>query len=203
MRYKIAHLLFKTKRVVILDTKNYIEVHPGIMSPIFINIKTTLKDFKVRRRLASELAKRVSPKSICICGVESGGSYYAAAVADILKKPLVLYRKEPKKYGIEGSFVGLLPKIKDGLVTIIDDVLAKSMISTANNKALRERGYHSELVIIFSFLPKLVGPMAKIKISSLTDINALCKTGLQLGEFNKDDVKIIKKVCVRPNTGFI
>jgi orotate phosphoribosyltransferase len=199
MKYEIARLLFKTKEVVILDTKNYIEVQPGIMSPMIINIKNTLKDLEVRRRLAGELAKRVSPESICICGIESGGSYYAAAVADILKKPLILYRKEPKTYGIGGHFVGSLPKIKGGLVTMIDDILAGGMISTVNNKALSRQGYRSELVVIFSYLPKLVGPMARVRISPLTDINALCETGLESKVFNKNDVKIIRKECIWSN----
>lgn len=95
--------------------------------------------------------------------------------------------------------IGFLPKIKGRLITMIDDVLAGGMISTANNKALSKQGYRSELVVIFSYLPKLVGPMAKIRISSLTDINALCETGLELRTFNKNDVKIIKKECVWSN----
>ncbi|MBU4204634.1 hypothetical protein KKE19_02895 [Patescibacteria group bacterium] len=198
MKYEIARLLFKTKEVVILDTQNYIEVQPGIMSPMIVNIKATLRDLKVRRRLANELTKRVNPESICICGIESGGSYYAAVVADILKKPLVLFRKEDKSYGVGDRFVGFLPKTK-GLITMIDDILAGGMISTSNNRALSKQGYRSELVVIFSYLPKLVELMAKVRISSLTDINALCETGLKLGTFNKNDVKIIKKECVWSN----
>lgn len=199
MKYEIARLLFNTEWVVNLDTKKYIEVQPGITSPIIINIKATLKDLKLRRRLVSELAKKVSPKSVCICGIESGGSYYAAAVADILGKPLVFFRKNSKNYGFGSRFVGLLPKKKGGLVTMIDDVLAGGMISTTNNKFLSEQCYRSELVIIFSYLPKLAGPMAKVRISFLTDINALCKTGLELEKFNENDVKIIKKECVWSN----
>ena len=73
------------------------------------------------------------------------------------------------------------------------------LISTATNKALSRQGYRSELVIIFSYLPKLVGPMGRVRISPLTDINALCETGLELEVFNKNDVKIIKKECVWSN----
>ena len=199
MKNKMAHLLFKTKGVINFDTQNYIEVQPGIMSPMIVNIKATLKDVKVRGRLARELAKKVDPNSICICGIESGGSYYAAAVADILQKPLILFRKEPKPYGVGGYFVGHLPEKKNGLITMVDDVLAGGIISTKNNKALNEKNYQSELVVIYSYLPKMVGPMTSIKISSLVDINSLCETGLKLGKFNENDVKIIKKECVWSN----
>ena len=199
MENKIAHLLFKTKGVVNFDTQDYIEVQPGIMSPVIINIKATLKNVSVRQRLARELAKRVDPSSICICGIESGGSYYAAAVADILQKPLVLFRKELKPYGIGGYFVGHLPEKKGGLITMIDDILAGGMISTKNNKALSQEGYRSEIVVVYSYLPKMVGPMNKISVSSLVDINSLCEMGLELDRFNENDVKIIKEQCVWSN----
>ena len=81
----------------------------------------------------------------------------------------------------------------------LDDVLAGGMISTANNKDLSKQGYRSELVVVYSYLPKLTGPMAKVRISSLTDINALCETGLKLEVFNKNNVKIIKKECIWSN----
>ncbi len=199
MEKKLSKLLLELNNLVILDTKKYIEVQPGIMSPIIFNIKATLKDFKVRKKIAKELAKKVNPKSVCICGIESGGSYYASAVADILKKPLVLYRKKSKTYGIQGHFVGSLPRSKNGIVTIIDDVIAGGMISTLNNEILNKQGYRSELVVVFSYLPKLTGKMSKIKISPLTNINILCKMGLELGVFNKEEIKIIKKECIWSN----
>jgi len=199
MKYEITHLLFNTEGVVNLDTKKYIKVQPGIMSPIIINIKATLKNIKVRQKLAEELVKRVNPKSIGICGIESGGNYYAAAVADILRKPLIFFRKESKKYGIGNRFVGSLPEEKGGIVTIIDDVLAGGMISMANNKFLSEQGYASELVVIYSYLPKMVGSMATVKVTTLADTNSLCGTGLKIGRFSKNDVRIIKRECIWSN----
>jgi len=199
MNKKLTRLLFDTRGVVNLDTKKYIEVQPGIMSPLIVNIKATLRNGRVRRQLAHELAKRVSPETTCICGLESGGSYYAATVADILGKPLVLYRKQPKAYGFGGYFVGFLPELKGGLVTMVDDVLAGGMISTSANKALSEEGYASELVVVYSYLPKMVGPMAKVRVAALTDINSLCETGLQLGVLKQDEVDIIKRECVWSN----
>lgn len=169
------------------------------MSPLFINIKSTLRDFKTRSKITRELAKKVNPKSICICGIESGGSYYASAVADMLKKPLVLFRKKEKEYNTLGRFVGTVPKIKNGLVTMIDDILAGGMISTANNKSLTKLGYRSKLVVIYSYLPKMAEPMSRIKIVALSDINGLCTIGQKLRLFKESDVKIIKKECVWSN----
>ena len=199
MKYDIENLLFRTKGVVNFNAKDYIEVQPGITSPLLINVKLTLNDVETRQKLAQELAKRVDPKSACVCGIESGGSYYASAVADILQKPLVLFRKKAKLYGAGDRFVGSLPPTKNGLVSIIDDVIAGGRISTANNDCLRIKGYRSELIVIYSYLPKMVGPMAKIKVSALSDINTLCKVGLKNLFFTQKDVDLIKKECVYSN----
>ncbi len=203
MKHKIAHLLFKEKDVVLMNPKDYIEVQPGIMSPLIVNIKATLKNAILREKIVEELVKEVNPKSICICGIESGGSYYAASIANLLKKPLVLFRKDPKKYGIGDSFVGHLPKKKDEIITIIDDVIAGGWISTKNEKELREKGYKSELITIFNYLPKLFGPISKIKISSLINLNELCDVGIELGKLNEKEVEIIKKECSWSNKHLI
>ena len=196
---EFENILIKTDGVVNYDLKKYIEVQPGIFSHFFVNVKATLADSRIRHRLAEALARRVNRKSVCICGIESGGSYYAAAVADLLQKPLVLFRKESKKYGIGQRFVGNLPSAGRGLVTMIDDVIAGGMISTANNKELAALGFSSELLVVFSFLPQLVGPMSAIRISALSNVNGLCLVGRELGLFKESDVTLIKKERVWSN----
>lgn len=195
MKNRIEYLLFKTVGTVIFNSKNYIEVHPGATQPLLINIKNTLGEYKVRHEIAKELSKRVNAKSICICGIESGGSYYASAVADILKIPLILFRTKEKNYGIGGVFVGNIPKIKGGLITIIEDVIGSGKTSTLNHNALTILGYKTELIAVYSFLPKLTGPLSKVKISVLSNINELCEVGEKLKIFNKNDVELIKKEC--------
>lgn len=192
---KIEYLLFDIPGVVVYDSKNYIEVQPGVMTPLVINTKGTLNNFDVRLKIAKELAKTVSQESICICGIESGANYYASAIADLLKKPLIFFRKESKRYGLGKRFVGELPDIKGGLVTIIDDIIGEGKISTANAEALMGLGYKVEVCAIFSYLPKMKEFMSKIRIASLSDINGLCKIGKKKKHFTKDDVYLIKKEC--------
>ncbi|MDP2864160.1 MAG: phosphoribosyltransferase family protein [bacterium] len=194
-KHSIENLLFDTTGVIHYDTKKYIEVQPGVMTPLVVNIKATFKDFKVRSKIAKELAKQVSPESICICGIESGGSYYASIVADLLKKPLVLFRKKSKQYGLGQRFVGEFPSVKNGLITIIDDVMGEGKISTANAEELMQLGYRVEICSIYSYLPEMKEFISKIKIASLSDINSLCQAGLERCFFSEDDVKLIKKEC--------
>lgn len=194
-KHLIENLLFDTSGVIHYNVDKYIEVQPGIMTPLVVNIKATFKDFKVRSKIAKELAKKVNPKSICICGIESGGSYYASVIADLLRKPFVLFRKENKKYGLKERFVGELPFKKDGLVTIIDDVIGEGKISTANTKELMQLDYRVEICSIYSYLPEMKDFMKKIRIAYLSDINTLCQVGFKKNIFSKEDIKLIKKEC--------
>ena len=189
----IEYLLFRTKGVVNFNSENYIEVQPGIMTPMIINIKSTLNDFNIRSKIVKELIKKINPKTICICGIESGGSYYASAIADVLEKPLVLFRKKTKQYGVGGRFVGTIPNVREGIVTVIDDVIAGGKISSEATKALIAEGYRVEVITIFSYLPKMKKVMSKTKIIYLSDIKNLCKIGKNLNFFTEKDVKLIKK----------
>jgi len=194
-KYLIENLLFNVPGVVNYNTKKYIEVQPGVMTPLVINIKETLNDYAVRFKITKALAELVNLKSICICGIESGGSYYASAVADILKKPLVLFRKGFKGYGLNQRFVGALSKNKNGIVTVIDDVIGEGKISTAAVTELKRAGYGAEVCAIFSYLPEMKLFMSKIKIAYLSDINGLCQVGMAKKFFSENDVKLIKKEC--------
>jgi orotate phosphoribosyltransferase len=193
-KHSIKNLLFDTAGVVHYDTEKYIEVQPGVLTPLVINIKAAFKDFGIRSKIAEKLAKQVNPESICICGIESGGSYYASIVADLLKKPLVLFRKKTKSMNGQ-RFVGELPLIKNGLITIIDDVIGEGKISTANTEELTRLGYRVEICAVYSYLPKMKKFMSKIRIAPLSDINGLCRVGMARGFFSADDIKLIKKEC--------
>lgn len=191
----IEKLIFTTPGFLYFNSKNYIEVQVGVFSPLVINVKATFKSYNVRSKIVEQLVKQVSPSSICICGIESGGSYYASAVSDILEKPLVLFRKREKRYGVGQRFVGELPFIKNSLVTIIDDVIGEGKISTLNTEILLKLGYQVEICTLFSYLPKMKEIMSQVKISSLTDINKLCQFGVKKSFFNLQDVELIKKEC--------
>ncbi len=185
--------LFDIEGVVNFHPDKYIEVQPKIFSPLLINIKATLIDFDIRSEIVKRIVEKVDPDSVCICGIESGGSYYASAVSDKTKKPLILFRKKPKEYGTHGSFVGSLPSIKGGLITIVDDVLAGGTISTRVVNILKKYGYNAELIVIFNYQPNFKKPLSEIEIKSLTKIDSFLKVGYDKGVFTKKDINLIKK----------
>lgn len=192
---QIEKLFFDLPGIIVYNDKKRIEVQPGVMTPLVVNIKSTFSNCKTRTRIAKELSRLVNPECICVCGIESGGSYYASIIADMLKKPLVLFRKESKNYGLGKRFVGAIPNVKNGLVTIIDDVIGEGKISTVNAKSLMDLGYKVEICAVFSYLPTMKEFMSNVKIVSLVDLNSLCEFGKNIKYFNEKDINLIKKEC--------
>ena len=92
---QVLKLIFNTPGVVNVHTRNDIEVQPGVFSNIYINMKTVFYYPDIRVKFANLLSSIVSGTQV-ICGIESGGSYYASAVTDIIKVPLIYYRKKRK-----------------------------------------------------------------------------------------------------------
>jgi len=93
------------------------------------------------------------------------------------------------------DLLGSLPKIRRGLVTIVDDVIGEGKMSTISAQALINLGYRVEVCTIFSYLPEMKEFMSKIKIVSLLNIHEFCNIGEEINYFTKNDVSLIKKEC--------
>lgn len=104
----------------------------GKRSNVYVDIKLaiTYPDIleMIAERIAEILKKYEFEKVACI---ELGGVPIATAVSLKTKKPLVIFRKEQKSYGVGGDMVG---EIKDGeRVAVVEDVITtgKSALSVA------------------------------------------------------------------------
>lgn len=124
--YLVEAALLRAPGVVNYSKEDPIEVKPGILSPIYVNLKNTLPDYNTRHLIVRKLTELVGDDPDYICGMESGGTYYASAVADLLLKPVVLFRKANKNYADHKRICGPTPK-KNCLVAIIDDVFATGL----------------------------------------------------------------------------
>lgn len=99
------------------------EVKKDIFSPFFIDFKVVLSEFKLRNFILHSLLNICKPPYDYVVGLESGGSYYASAISDILGTPLLYFRSNPKLYGLRKEIVGLNPKTNSRIL-IVDDVIA-------------------------------------------------------------------------------
>lgn len=104
----------------------------GKRSNVYVDIKLAITYPDILEMIAEEIAKILKKyefeKVACI---ELGGVPIATAVSLKTKKPLVIFRKEQKSYGLGGDMIG---EIKEGeRIAIVEDVITtgKSALSVA------------------------------------------------------------------------
>lgn len=198
----IERLLLQIPGVVNFNKKHFFEVKPGRVSPIFINIKNTLQDFETRSEIVRDLSRLISLDTNCICGIESGGTYYASVVADALMKPLVLFRNQEKEYAEGGRFVGTLPSKKNGLISIVDDVIVSGKTIASAINLLRKKSLQVEIYAVFSYgLDSLLRKNLKTSVDAVANINALCEVAKELNHFTEKDIALIEKFVEKIKKG--
>lgn len=185
--------LLETSGVVNYSRKNPIEVKPGIYSPIYINMKNTLCDYKIRHLLVRKMAELIGDKADYICGIESGGTYYASAIADTLIRPIILYRKENKEYNDKKRIVGMTPT-KNSLVAVVDDVFATGLTVSKIVDFFKKLQCKVELFSIFSYgFDEEIGKKLGVRVVSISNFDNLCKVAKDKKVFSNKDIKYLRK----------
>lgn len=182
--------LLKTKNCVSFSDKHEFEVKPDKYSPVYVNLKSTLSNFQLRNLIVQEMAKLV-PEVTHICGIESGGSYYASALSDVLEKEFLLYRTKRKGYGIKNSLVGSVPEKGDRLV-LIDDVLATGTTMSTSAREFMENEISVSILTIFSygFDDQIAGKYG-VEVMSLIKFDDLVNTARAHSYITPDQEKIV------------
>lgn len=197
---QVLKLFFESRVIVRLSELDNIEVQPGVFSSIYINLKSPLSDYKTRRRLCHLISKKIPRKTDYICGIESGGNYFAAATADILKKKLIFFRKETKRYNIKDKFVGLAPQ-KGDRVLIVDDVISSGNTIAKVVNELKKFGCKMQVVVVFSYCwEKVISRNLNVKIISLVDAFQLVDYGLSKKFISKRNAEMIRDYIKREET---
>jgi len=170
----IDELILEVPGVFYLSFEKPHEVTKGEYSPIFINIKHTLSNPEIREELSGRLVGLIGDVFDHICGIESGGSYYASSVADLLNKPLSFMRKENKLYGDRDSIVGAKPA-PGAKVAILDDVFATGTTALRATKYFRRIKCKPSVFVIFSYgHENEIGKKLGAPVSSLTNFENVC-----------------------------
>jgi len=197
MNNDIIKLFYSTPGVVNLSDKDDFEPQPGVFASVYINLKTPLFFPEVRRRLAKLLSEFVSKNVDYICGIESGGSYYASAVGDLTGKKILLFRKEKKQYNIKNNIVGNLPKKGDSIV-IVDDVISSGNTISKAVKKLKGIGCKVKVITIFSYgWEKQIAKNLRIDLIVLSNAEELIDYGLSIKRMSLHNAQIIRNFVNR------
>ena len=186
-RQNVESLIIGTPDVLKFSRTKNIEIMPGVFSPIFVNLRLLLSLPYKRRIVINRLKSKITSKYDYICGLESGGSYYASSLANALNLPLLLLRKANKDYGDYNRIVGEIPS-PGKKVCLIDDVLA------TGNTLLKAKTFFDNLscnldaLVIFSYgFEKEIGQTINLKISAISNFHDLSLLAQEKGIFTAQD----------------
>lgn len=189
----LEEIILKVPKVFCCSFLQPFEVAPGEFSPIYINMKYTLQDDKIRKLISDQLAKLIGDDYDYICGIESGANYYVSAVSDILKTPLSFFRHKRKGYGEKKFISGAYPQ-KGNRIAIVDDVFATGITSEKAVKYFRSLGFSSSVFAIFSYgYEREIGKKLGVHVSALTNFDSVAKDALKLKIINLGELKKLKE----------
>ncbi len=192
--FPIEEIILNTPGSFGFSKNKLYEPTPNFFSPIYIDIKKLVTNPDNRKIVISKITEHLKNQQIdTICGLESGGSYFAAALADKLELPLFFLRKESKSYGDFRKVIGIAPS-KDSHIIIIDDVLAKGLTLSKSLKYLRSLGYNNlSFISIYSYgIDDFLSKELKLDIYSLSKFENLLKLANDTNLLSDDDIKYLK-----------
>ncbi len=196
-------LLLETPGVVKFLLDSPFEVKPNVFLPMFVNFKNTWSKPEVRSTIVANLAKYVDDDIDWIVGLESGGSYYAVALANQLGKPVSLLRKGVKEHGDKNFMVGEVPPA-GSKVLLVDDVYATGQSASRAVARLKEISSQCRLLTIFSYSSdKEIQDRLGIPGTALTYFKGLRHAAKERGLLDDDQVaELTRHVNIYRNTRY-
>ncbi|MEM0203858.1 MAG: orotate phosphoribosyltransferase [Archaeoglobaceae archaeon] len=141
----------------------------GKKSNVYVDIKIAVTYPEILEKIAEEMAKKLKKYDFDrIACIELGGVPIAVAVSLKTKKPLVIFRKEKKAYGLGGDAIGDLKK--GDKVVVVEDVITTGRSAISVAERVKERG--GEVVAIVAVVDR---EESGLKFESLIKLSELIK----------------------------
>ena len=168
----------------------------GWKSPVYCDNRLTLSYPELRSAIRDQLAERIRnvfPEATGVAGVATAGIPQGALVADQLNLPYIYVRSKPKAHGLTNQIEGRLqPELK---YIVVEDLISTGGSSIKAVEAIRAAGGTvAGLISIFTYgFPQASQNMeaAKVKASSLTDLNELLEKAVEIEYISPAEMEVI------------
>ena len=165
----------------------------GIKSPIYCDNRLILSYPKIRKFISNEIAKFIKTKiqkDFYVAGVATGSIAIGILIAEILKKPFIYVRPEPKAHGVGKQIEGVV--LKKVPVVVIEDLISTGKSSLNAVDALQKNNIDVLGVFaIFSYgleVAKINFEKANQKFYSLSDFSTLVECSKKHIGISQDDL---------------
>lgn len=183
--FDIYAKILSIKEIFNFSQKPCYEIKPGIYSSIRINIKTTLGSYECRTLLVSKLSDLIETNTDYICGIETGGIYFASALADLVKKPLIIYRTH-SLFEDDQQIVGHRPD-SGSRIAVIDDVCATGETFKKVTNSFKNIGCGIQKYSIFTY--NEINNAQK----SLLNLSDFLRVAKKIGVISEQEVEFLKQ----------
>lgn len=188
---KVAEALLDIKGVGFV-VQNPITFKSGILSPMYIDNRKFPSHPKEWRLILDSFIAEIKAQNIdfdMIAGIETAGIPHSAGLGVLLSQPTVFIRKAAKDHGTKKMVEG--GEVTGKKVLLIEDLVTMGGSSLHGVHELRAAGANvTDCLIIISYgFPesKQAFEAAKVKLTTLTDINTLLEVAEERGVLTAED----------------
>ena len=176
----------------------------GLRMPIYNDNRKFLFYPEYRKLIAESFEEILKLERIdcdVIAGTSTAGISPATTLADILKKPLIYIRNEPKGHGLKNQIegIGAESDLKDKTVILVEDLISTGGSSASAVKVIRDaNGKCNYCISIFNYgLNKAVETFNSLdpacEVRSLLTYDKLLEVAKETGQINEDQVKMLSE----------
>jgi orotate phosphoribosyltransferase len=177
----------------------------GTTSPIYIDMKNIISYPYLVNIISNFFINEIkSLETNYICGVPYGGIPIASLISNKNNIPMLMIRKEIKKYGLKKSIEGEYEKGQT-CILIEDTITTGSSINKFVNLLIKEGIIVKHVFVICDRRDKNTIPSLRYKIQSLFDIVFIFKTLKKHGfiKFNEQNMNYLKGFIFKKYGNFI
>lgn len=203
MKKTLAKALLEIEAVKLRNKDDLFTWVSGIKSPIYCDNRLTISYPKIRKMIASEIAKKIQseyPDVDAIAATATAGIPHGAWIADILEKPLIYVRSKSKKHGRKNKIEGYYEKSQK--VVLIEDLISTGKSSLEAVDALVDSGLAVKKVYgIFNYnfdSMKEKFQEANMTFETLIDYNLMLEVAVSEAYLTASDEALLRKWSQNP-----
>ncbi len=175
----------------------------GWKSPIYCDNRKILSYPKARTLVVKNLARIIDQnydKVEVIAGVATGAIAWGALVAELLNKPFVYVRPQPKDHGTGAQIEGDLPA--GATVVVVEDLISTGASSLSAVDCLSKGGANVlGMVAIFSYnfdKSRRAFEYSNCELRTLTNYDALINQALDCKYIAQEEIETLREWRYRP-----